>query len=338
MFDISTQDNLQKYLVNRGLLKNDSEYSIHYCKGGVSCTVAYVVIDDKPMIIKQALEQLKTKEVWICDPNRMFIEYESNRIYYEIMPQNAPETYFYDDENYIYGREAVPDGCLMWKDYLMKNDLNYSHAVQAVDTLVSAHNFCHDNLDVMKKFDDKDVFYNLRISPYFEFTANKYPQLKSCFEEIIKIMMESKISLIHGDYSPKNIMIVNDEIKVLDYEVACYGHPAFDLAFFSNHFILKAVLFDEFSKGYLDMLDIMVKRYFEKMTFMSKEEFEPVFVKTLAILMLARIDGKSPVEYLVGNEAKQNLVRKISIEMMESNVSSFKVARNIINKSLNIAP
>ena len=334
MFDISKKENLITYLTEKEMIGKDSAYKIHYCSGGVSCTVAYVVIDDKHLIIKQALEQLKTKDVWICDPNRMFIEYESNRIYYKLMPNNAPKTYFYDGENYIYGREAVPDGCLMWKDYLMKNDLNFSHAAQAVDTLVTAHNKCHGDKEVMENFNDKEVFYNLRISPYLEFTASKHKEIVEFTNNICKLLMDSKISLIHGDYSPKNIMIMDDVVKVLDYEVACYGHPAFDLAFFTNHFILKAVLFDEFSAGYLALADVIVRRYFEQMNYMDKNEFESDYVKILALLMLARVDGKSPVEYLVGKDDKQELVRKMSLEMIQRDVSTYKEVKNIIANKL----
>lgn len=334
MLYISSEDVLVGYLKERGILKEGSACSVHYCEGGVSCTVAYVEIDGQPMIIKQALEQLKTKDTWLCDPNRMYIEYESNKIYYEYLPENAPETYFYDKENYIYGREAVPDGCPMWKDDLMKGILDYKVAQKAVDTLVTVHNQCCNDETAAKMFESKDVFYALRISPYIEFTVSKHPEIASFAHQVSKEMMESKITLIHGDYSPKNIMVTDDGIKVLDYEVANFGHPAFDLAFFSNHFILKAVKFEDNSKAYLDMLDYIVKRYFDAFTCMDHQEFEHTYIRTLALLMLARVDGKSPVEYLTEEKEKQETVRQLSKTMIKDHINTYDETANLLRETL----
>lgn len=334
MIYISKKDVLAGYLKERGLLKTESSYTIHYCQGGVSCTVAYVEIDGRPIIIKQALEQLKTKDTWLCDPNRMYIEYESNKIYHDLLPENAPETYFYDQENYIYGREAVPDGCLMWKDDLMKGFIDYKVAQKAADTLAAVHNHCAGNEEIARMFENKDVFYALRISPYINFTVTKHPKIAEFAQKVSDEMMESRITLIHGDYSPKNIMVTEDGMKVLDYEVANYGHPAFDLAFLSNHFILKAVKFPERSGKYLDLLDYTVKRYFHALTCMDRQEFEHSFIRTLALLMLARIDGKSPVEYLTEEKEKQELVRRLSLTMIKNNMDTYNETMNMLRQQL----
>lgn len=334
MIDISEKEVLIQYLRERGLLKKESLASVHYCQGGVSCTVAYVEIDGKPMIIKQALGQLKTKETWLCDPNRMYIEYESNKIYHELLPENAPETYFYDQGNYIYGREAVPDGCRMWKDDLMEGILNKNIARKAVDTLITVHNHCRNDKDIEKKFEDKSIFYSLRIAPYIEFTVSKHPEIEDHARFVKNQMMESKITLVHGDYSPKNIMLDGTGMKVLDYEVAHYGHPAFDLAFFSNHFILKAVKFTENAEKYLDLLDEIATRYLEAQQCMDRQKFEEIYVQTLAILMLARVDGKSPVEYLEDEEDKQELVRSLSISIIKQKMSAYHEVAALLKESL----
>lgn len=320
MIDISEERKLKEYLINKNVVKDVDQVKIHYCQGGVSCTVAYVETKEQPMIIKQALRQLKTKDTWLCDPNRMYIEYASNQIYHDLLPDCAPKTYFYDEDNYIYGREAVPDGCLMWKDYLMQGDLNFEIAKKSVDVLVAIHNKCAGDAAIKKAFENKEVFYGLRISPYFEFTTKKHTEISKLCEELTHLMMDSAISLVHGDYSPKNIMIMGEKIQVLDFEVAHYGHPAFDLAFLVNHIILKSVKFEEYAAGYLALAEYMMKRYLSQMTFMNQKEFEPVFVKTLQMLFLARIDGKSPVEYLCSEPLKQEKVRKISLSMIKDQI------------------
>lgn len=335
MIDIAQEEVLEQYLQKKLLVKSNDDHKIYYCKGGVSGTVAFVQRKEKkPLIIKQALAQLKTKDTWICDPNRMYIEYESNRIYHELMPNYAPEVYFYDQDNYIYGREAVPDGCPMWKENLMQGILDFEVARKSIEVLVEIHNECSVREDIKEKFKDKEIFYGLRISPYIDFTVGKHPEITEFAKRISQEMMESSITLVHGDYSPKNIMVIGRDISVLDYEVAHYGHPAFDMAFFSNHFILKAIKFTDYSGAYLAMLKYIVNIYFSKMNYMDKNRFESTYIRTLAMLMLARVDGKSPVEYLVGDIKKQELVRQISLQMINEKVETFNKAYKVLLKNL----
>lgn len=334
MLNIADKDVLEKYLLDKKVVEQGDGHKIEYCSGGVSGTVAFIEREDSPVIIKQALAQLKTKDTWMCDPNRMYTEYESNRIYHELMPGYAPEVYFYDPENYIYGREAVPNGCPMWKEELMSGLLDFQVAEKSIRTLVKVHNECSTRNDIRERFADKNIFYGLRISPYIEFTAQKHPEFKEFADELARELMDAQITLVHGDYSPKNIMVNGRNISVLDYEVAHYGHPAFDLAFFSNHFILKAVKFHEYAGAYLAMLKYMAEIYFKEMSCMDKQEFESAYVRTLAFLMLARIDGKSPVEYLVGDMDKQQLVRDLSYAVIRSGTERFEDAFNMIQEGI----
>lgn len=335
MLNIAEIEVLEQYLQDRGLVRAQDGHKIHYCKGGVSGTVAFVERRESPMIIKQALAQLKTKDVWLCNPNRMSTEYESNRIYHELAPEHTPQVYFYDKENYIYGREAIPDGCPMWKEQLLEGLLDFRVAEKSVETLVKVHNACSGRQDVKELFASREIFYGLRVSPYMEFTVEKYPELEEFAARVVKEVMETDITLVHGDYSPKNIMVIGREISVLDYEVAHYGHPAFDLAFFSNHFVLKAVKFREYGIAYLAMLRYMVQLYFAQMNYMDKAEFESCYVRTLALLMLARIDGKSPVEYLVGETVKQELVRSLTHRMVREHVETFEAVDRMLCQELN---
>ena len=316
MIDISKEQVLVDYLKARNIINEQDGYTYHYCGGGVSCTVVFLYTGKKQMIVKQALAQLKTKEVWECDPNRMNIEYESNRIYHELMPDCAPEVYFYDPENYIYGREAVPEDWRMWKTDLLEGDLNFAEAEKVINTLVTVHNECAKREDVARIFADKDIFYYLRVSPYIEFVVKRYPQLGKLSKEVIDFLMNTSCTLIHGDFSPKNIMVNGRSVSVLDYEVAHYGHPAFDIAFFSTHFVLKAVKHKNWAGAYLTMLCDMMDIYFKKVSCMGCEQLEESYVKTWAFIILARVDGKSPAEYIT--EEDKELIRKIAFNIINA--------------------
>ena len=332
MVDISVYENLESYLMEKGVINKEEPYSMHYCKGGVSCTVCFVYSGDKQLIVKQGLEQLKVKETWLCDPNRMNTEQESNRIYHNLMPDCAPRVYDYDDENCIYWREAVPESWDMWKTDLMAGKLNFNSASKVITTLAIVHNHCAENPEVREKFKDKDIFYHLRVSPYIEFILQKHPQLNDFAQPIIRLLMDSEITLIHGDFSPKNIMTDSDKISIMDYEVAHYGHPAFDLAFFSNHFILKAIKNKAWAASYLNMMEYMMDIYFSTVNFMPADELEKAYIQLLSLLMIARVDGKSPAEYIIEESDKQ-LVRDCAFAIVDNGVESYKaVAKLILNK------
>lgn len=329
MINISDAQVLEEYLARRGLVRAGDGHELRYCKGGVSGTVVYVERPGQPpMIVKQALAQLKVAETWLCDPSRMAVEYESNRIYHELMPESTPEVYFYDGENYIYGREAVPDSCTMWKADLMSGLLDFEVARKAALTLATVHSRCAGSAGVAARFAGKEVFYNLRIDPYIRFILDRYPQLTEQAEQVCREMMESGITLVHGDYSPKNIMVRGREIAVLDYEVAHYGHPAFDLAFLLNHIMLKSIHFPHLTGAFRAMFREMARQYLEQPACMDKTRLEECTVRTLAFLMLARVDGKSPAEYLTQPQEKEQ-VRRVALALLAQKASTLQQAADI---------
>ena len=321
MIDIAERGVLQKYLVDKGLVDKGADFEIKYCGGGVSGTVAFVHTGKREMIVKQALAQLKVKETWLCDPNRMNIEMMSNAIYNKLVPESAPEVYFYDDENYIFGREAAPESASMWKSDLLGGLLDFVVAEKVIQALSTVHNFCSRDAQAKADFADKAIFHDLRISPYIKFVVEKYPRIAAFAEPVIDTLMNSSITLVHGDFSPKNVMVEGRKVYILDFEVAHYGHPAFDLAFFSNHFLLKSVKNKHWDAGYLNMLRYMLDIYFADMDCMDAKELETAYIRLLALLFLARVDGKSPAEYIT-EEADRELIRRIAFEMIDRGPTS----------------
>ena len=334
MLNMSDPDVLREYLLDKGIVNAGEEFTARYCGGGVSCTVCFVTAGSRNLIIKQGLQQLKVKETWLCDPNRMDAEQEANRIYHEIMPDCAPDVYGYDGENYIYWREAVPDSWRMWKADLLAGKLDFGAAEKVINALLAVHNACATREEVKKRFENKDIFYYLRVSPYIEFTLGKYPELRGFAQPLISKLMDSSITLVHGDFSPKNIMTDGDRVSILDYEVAHYGHPAFDLAFFCNHFVLKAVKNRKWAASYLNMLEYMMDIYFAGVTCMDTGELESVYVRLLSILMIARVDGKSPAEYIT-LESDKTLIRGCARAMIDEKVERYGDAVKLILTKIN---
>lgn len=332
---ISDEAVLESYIVEKGLAKAGDGHKFVYCSGGVSGTVVYLDRpNDTPYIIKQALEFLKVKEDWPCPPDRVIVEYNANKVYSDVAIGSVPKPLFVDEENWIFVREAVPDDWTMWKAAMMKGFLDFNVAEKAIKALVRVHNYAAGNESVKQLFPSSDNFYNLRVNPYIEFTTKKYPELASEAERVCDELMKQKITLVHADYSPKNIMVCGDSgnIQILDFEAAHYGNPAFDIAFFFNHFILKSVKYSEISGAFISMLRFMYKIYFDEMNYMDRAVLEDCSVRTLIFMLLARVDGKSPVEYLVNNPEKQQFVREIAFAIRNSKVKTIAEAINIIEE------
>ena len=129
---------------------------------------------------------------------------------------------------------------------------------------------------------------------------------------------QARIALVHGDVSPKNILVGPDGPVLLDAECAWYGDAAFDIAFCLNHLLLKSVLMPEHALDLLSSFDALAGNYFEAVHFEPRAQLEARAASLLPALALARIDGKSPVEYLVGRDALQSLVRELCRPLIRS--------------------
>ncbi|WP_018305306.1 phosphotransferase [Desulfitobacterium hafniense] len=321
MYDISRERELLDYLLKNGLIEGKN-YSVRYFNNGVSATVAMIENDKKSIIAKQALAKLNVAADWACDQSRMLVEQKALTTYSKIIKEYVPAPIFYDEENYIMVREAAPRSSSMWKEQLLKGVLDFSVAEKAAQALSAIHNRTAGDQQVAEEFKEIKFFYDLRIEPYIETVVKVHPQLKEHADRIVDRLMNQKIALVHGDYSPKNILVDQDRLYVLDLEVSHYGNPAFDLAFFTNHFVLKAVKNSRWYNAYLTMLDFIAQSYLKAIEFADAKEFEHEAVQILAYHMLARIDGKSPAEYITDSLDK-DIVRAVAFKIIEQDSSCY---------------
>ncbi len=329
MIDIEKREELIAYLESRGIVSKEDGYTVDYCKGGVSSITALIEIPGKTMLIKQGRERFAVAIEWIADRQRIAMEAKANAFYNKYLPDMAPAVISYDAENYIMLREAAPAGCRMWKEDILDGILDFKIARKTIEALVTIHNESAGKADVKEDFSEYKTFYQLRISPYLEFLATRHPQLAPVIQDMIKKLDETHVAVVHADYSPKNILVLPDRnICILDYEIAHYGDPAFDLAFYINHIVLKSVFLPHMSAAILNMMLYMTDTYLKMERFEEKAQFEERCVKMLAVFMLTRIDGKSPVEYIT-DETQKELVRKMAYRLMESGAKTFAEAAGL---------
>ena len=251
--------------------------------------------------MKRALRRLRVKDEWIVDTSRN--RYEADYLEYvgRIVPDAVPKVIARGDGWFAMDYLAGLDN---WKTVLLGGECSPDTAAVAGDTLRRIHEFTRHNDVARARFSTLANFEQLRVEPYLITTGKRHPMLRQCFEQAATELRSASECLVHGDFSPKNLLVSADRhrVVVLDCEVAWYGDPAFDLAFLLNHLFLKALLHAPAEPGFRQLAETFHDAY------RPDSELERRTLRLLLLLMLARVDGKSPVEYLTPE--KQDVIRR----------------------------
>ncbi len=266
---------------------------------GVSSEIYRVDDGDVPFVVKRALPKLRVRDEWIADVarnryERMYIEYVS-----QFLPQAVPRLLPGPHDRGYFAMEYLGPEFTSWKKLLLGGEAHREHALRAGAILGAIHARSAGDAEVAVRFDTTGNFMQLRIEPYLLTTGRRHPDLRAIFEAEAKRLASTHMCLVHGDFSPKNIMISPSRFVLLDCEVAWYGDPAFDLAFLLTHLLLKGLHHAPRHIGLEEMTRGFWRRYLEAAgDFIDPVALESRTARLLPMLLLARIDGKSPVEYL----------------------------------------
>ena len=270
----------------------------------------------KKFCIKRALKKLTVKEDWFAPVDRSNFEAKYFKICKSISPNSFPKVLGHDQDRYILAMEWYDNNKYkLWKTKLLNNYVNKYDAIMVAKILAKVHSFFYMKKNYEKHFFNDKTFHDIRIEPYILFTSRFYPQFRGKFLSVAQSLKKNKTTLIHGDFSPKNILIGRSHPIVLDAETACWGDPSFDLAFCFNHFILKSIHKNN-KKKFLEIGKYFIESYLEKIDFENVDSFLFRFFSILPLFILARVDGKSPVEYF--NFRDKETARKFGLKLLSS--------------------
>ncbi|HEY8947404.1 MAG TPA: aminoglycoside phosphotransferase family protein [Rhizomicrobium sp.] len=307
------EDILAASLQRMGLLASGQAFTVETLTGGVSCDVWLVkTADGRGLIVKRALPRLRVEAEWKAPAERASTEADWFRLVAEFDPRIVPDVLGEDRPHHIFAMEYLPpETHKLWKAELAVGRADAVFAARVGERLAHIHAFTANREDVMHDFAHDTQFHALRLEPYLLHTAKKHPDLAPRIRALADGVAKARIALMQGDISPKNIFIGPDGPVFLDAETACYGDPAFDLAFCLNHLLLKCVWHRKSRPAYLKSFAALTDAYLENVTWEEPADMEARTAALLPALLLARIDGKSPVEYLTAEKDK-TLVREAS--------------------------
>jgi len=192
-----------------------------------------------------------------------------------------------------------------WKAQLLAGDIDAQTASDVGDMLGRIHAATADRPDIATRFATDDTFYAIRLEPYLVECSRRHPELAERLMMLVTRTAQTRRVLVHGDLSPKNILAGPHGPVLIDAECAWFGDPAFDLAFCLNHFLLKCVARPQWAPGYLACYRAFAHAYLGGVTWELRDAIEVRIASLLPALLLARIDGKSPVEYMTAERDRQ---------------------------------
>jgi aminoglycoside phosphotransferase (APT) family kinase protein len=324
--DSEEQAAFLRRLRSDGIIHDRKATLVPLC-GGVSSDIYLVEEYGARFVVKRALAKLKVSEDWFADTSRNFRERDCLQYLQQVLPGSVPKIIASNDGYFV--MEYLDEGFANWKQLLLAGRCDPIHAVHAGRTLGQIHRLSTGDPELASRFNSWEPFCQLRVDPYLLATGRRHPALREYFEREASRLGAPGQCLVHGDFSPKNLLIAGDRLVVLDCEVAWYGDPSFDLAFLLTHLLLKSLNDTSRRTDLQKLFSSAVNSYFaeRRLDDRSQGTLDQNTAHLLLLLLLARVDGKSPVEYLV-DESKKNFVRRfVTDELHKSPETTAQLAK-----------
>jgi aminoglycoside phosphotransferase (APT) family kinase protein len=276
--------------------------------GGVSSDIWRVELRSGPVCVKRALPRLRVAQLWEAPVERNRYEWRWMQAAARIAPGSAPRILAHDEAG-LFAMEFL-DGARhpLWKDELRAGRADAAFAARVGERLARIHAATAGDAGVAREFATDAGFHAIRLEPYLLAAARAHPDVGARLCSLAERTAATRMALVHGDVSPKNILVGPGGPVFLDAECAWYGDPAFDLAFCLNHLLLKCCWVPQAQARFLDCFDALARAY---LAVHAPAGLEERAATLLPGLLLARVDGKSPVEYLT-DEAQKDRVRRVA--------------------------
>jgi aminoglycoside phosphotransferase len=316
--NIEEPEQLRAYLVQTGRLAPGAAVSLERLPGGVSARTVLVRHGSGPgWVLKQALPKLRVQADWFSDPERIHREAEGLRWLGKSLPVGAtPRFLFEDRDHHLLAMEAVPQPHRNWKTMLLNGEVHDVHVRQFAILLAQLQRAAGQESEaVAQAFGDRTFFESLRLEPYYAYTASQVPASAEFLRALMTETRACRLTLVHGDYSPKNVLVRGERLVLLDHEVIHLGDPAFDLGFSLTHLLSKAHHLPAHREAFERAALLYWHSYRTAIADAPwREGLEERVVRHTLGCLLARVAGRSPLEYL--SPAERTRQREIAVTLM----------------------
>lgn len=305
-----TRETVAAYLAERGVFGRAEGLEVVELTGGISSTVLAVRGEGKRVVVKHALPQFRVADEWLVPQERILAEAEALELMAQLAPGSVPRVTDLDRDTFTLVVEEAPSGWRPWKTLLLGGTAD-PHVATRLGQLLSVLHSADADVGSAESFDAQ------RVDPYLRTIQQRHPALAGTIEMYVERLLGTTECLVHGDYSPKNVLVGEDGLWVIDWEIVHRGDPAFDLAFLLNHLLLKTIHRPQARDAYEACGLAFVAAY-------GRAVDLTYLLGLVGCLMLARVDGKSPAEYLA--EPEREIARATGIALLTDPPSSLEEA------------
>ena len=349
-----TPERAREYVLELGGVSAGGEIAISPLGGGVSNLVYLAETDERRYVLKQPRPNLAVEDDWPASVSRVHNEARAMRTYDRLLDRRSvgsrirsagsrlrsvssrvrvPQVLHEDETNHVVVMEAAPPSATMWKEELLSGSVDPTISPVLGAVLGTVHAETADDPSIAASFSDRTPFRQLRLEPYHETTARRHPDVAETIFAEARRLEETERTLVHGDFSPKNVLVDRNgpevELWLLDFEVCHWGDPAFDSAFMLNHLLIKSV----FNRESVEEFHESARAFWNTYDEVAPWDVETETVRELGVLMLARVDGKSPVEY-VTTEPVADALRSIAKTLLRSEATEIEAVFEVVSEAV----
>jgi aminoglycoside phosphotransferase (APT) family kinase protein len=264
--------------------------------------------------------------VWHAPVERNAYEVKWYRFADRVVPGAVPQVLGEDRAAGLFAMTYLdPARHPIWKDELREARVDLAFAAEVGRCLAAIHAASAREPATLAEFSTDATFHAIRLEAYLEATAQRHPAIADALVALSRATLATKRALVHGDISPKNILVGPDGPIFLDAECAWHGDPAFDLAFCLKHLMLKCLWTPSARRSFLAAFAALVAAYLAGADWEPRAALEARIARLLPALFLGRADGKSPVEYL--DEAGRERVRRVAVPLIAAPVAQLAEVR-----------
>lgn len=302
--------------------------------GGVSSDIWRIDLRQGAVCVKRALAQLRVAAHWEAPVARNAFEVAWIEVAGGVNPAAVPRLRGHDPTAQLFIMDFLgPAQHRLWKTELREGRADPTVAAAVGARLVQIHAATAGKPQIAQRFPTDRIFHAIRLAPYLEATALRHPDVAGALQALVQVTASTHEALVHGDVSPKNIMLGSDGPIFLDAECAWYGDPAFDLAFCVNHLLLKGLWVPTASAAFALSFETLVASYARGVNWTEWSVLQRRAAQLLPGLLLARVDGKSPVDYIT-DEAQKNVVRRVALALLAAPVAQLNAVLARWNREL----
>ncbi len=282
-----------------GLLRDGEVARSEALTGGVSSDVIAVTTPRGRFVVKRSIPRLRVAAEWRAPVERAATEVRWLRVARRIDPRLAPEVLGEAAGSHLFVmRRLAAATHPVWKAELAAGRVDPEFAGRVGADLARIHGATAGRANVARRFRTNADFMALRIEPFLLYTADRNPHVAARLRGLAASLGAPGRVLVHGDISPKNILVGPAGPVFLDAECAVFGDGAFDLAFCLAHLLLKSIWLAPCWSPLMSSFAALRDAYLARVTWEDAGALSSRAAALAGALLLARIDGKSPAGYL----------------------------------------